>query len=251
MRWRYVCWPTTTRRTRPVTPRPNWWVRSSIDPVASQNRLVGQRLHHYLLTEKLGEGEDGVSCIWPMTYATGPPGGHQGSLPSVHPEHRASMVSACGGQAQAAAAQLAPRNQRRCMHSRSSTTISTSCPNTYPARPCATKWPPAQCHGRLLLDTGIDIAAALADGRHQGIGAGTSRPVSQSNVIRTADGRIKILDFGLARSCRAPRAAGKPRGLRPNRAWGPPGNPGVICRQSSFGEPRFSGRHLFVRGAAL
>ena len=50
--------------------------------------------------------------------------------------------------------------------------------------------------GRRLLDTGVDIASALAVAHQHGV---VHRDLKPENVIRTAEGRIKILDFGLAR----------------------------------------------------
>ena len=76
--------------------------------------------------------------------------------------------------------------------------------------------------GRLLLDTGIDIAAALAVAHQHGV---VHRDLKPENVIRTADGRIKILDFGLARvqSAQGGWEASRTRLTEPGALLGTPG----------------------------
>ena len=50
--------------------------------------------------------------------------------------------------------------------------------------------------GDQIIDTARDLAAALASAHAKGI---THRDLKPDNVMRTTDGRLKILDFGLAR----------------------------------------------------
>lgn len=50
----------------------------------------------------------------------------------------------------------------------------------------------------LLIESGIELANTLAHAHDQGI---IHRDLKPENVIRTVEGRLKILDFGLARFC--------------------------------------------------
>src|SRR5687768_4658866 len=48
----------------------------------------------------------------------------------------------------------------------------------------------------MIVATARDLASALASAHAKGI---THRDLKPENVMRTRDGRIKVLDFGLAR----------------------------------------------------
>ena len=80
----------------------------------------------------------------------------------------------------------------------------------------------------VLLDTLADIAAGLAAAHAAGI---VHRDLKPENIIRCPDGRIKILDFGLARM-----ATGHPRTtLQLTEASTAPGTPGYMSPEQLRG----------------
>ena len=109
-----------------------------------------------------------------------------------------------------------------------------------------------------IVATGRELAAALASAHAKGI---THRDLKPENVMRTPDGRIKILDFGLARMEGAgatltgalPGAmAGTPAYMAPEQIEGRPVGPAADV--FAFGVLMYEwicGRHPFQAGTPL
>lgn len=113
-----------------------------------------------------------------------------------------------------------------------------------------------------IVSTARDLGSALASAHAKGI---THRDLKPENVMRTRDGRIKILDFGLARIEPGPGGIaatltapvpggilGTPAYMSPEQIEGRPAGPAADV--FAFGLLMYewiSGRHPFQAGSAL
>lgn len=96
-----------------------------------------------------------------------------------------------------------------------------------------------------VLDTARQLAAALAAAHAAGI---THRDLKPSNVMRTVDGRIKILDFGLARQFDAAWAGGAPL---VTQAGAVVGTPAYMAPEQLNGQPADLRTDVFAFGVVM
>ena len=112
-----------------------------------------------------------------------------------------------------------------------------------------------------VLATARELASALASAHAKGI---THRDLKPENVMRTRDGRIKILDFGLARVDGPAGAANTVSGVVPGAVVGTPaymapeqiegrsvGPPADVFAFGVLMYEWISGRHPFLAGTVL
>jgi serine/threonine protein kinase len=113
-----------------------------------------------------------------------------------------------------------------------------------------------------IVSTARELASALASAHAKGI---THRDLKPENVMRTRDGRIKVLDFGLARVEPGPGGfaatltaplpggiAGTPAYMSPEQIEGrPAGPPSDVFAVGVLMYEWISGRHPFQAGSAL
>jgi serine/threonine protein kinase len=96
---------------------------------------------------------------------------------------------------------------------------------------------------RRVRDTGVDIAGALANAHEHGV---IHRDLKPENVVRGQDGRLKILDFGLARIA---SDAADPASI--TRDGGILGTPAYMSPEQIRGETLDGRSDLFALGAML
>jgi serine/threonine protein kinase len=100
-------------------------------------------------------------------------------------------------------------------------------------------------NGRDILRTARDLAEALASAHAKGV---VHRDLKPDNVMRAADGRLKILDFGLARLT-GPEAAGA--GAHPTQAGMLVGTPAYMSPEQINGQPVDARADVFAFGVLL
>ena len=96
-----------------------------------------------------------------------------------------------------------------------------------------------------ILRTARDVASALASAHAQGI---VHRDLKPENVMRTGDGRVKILDFGLAR---ADAPDDDPRAIRVTQAGVLVGTPGYMAPEQLNGERGGARADVFAYGVLI
>jgi predicted Ser/Thr protein kinase len=98
---------------------------------------------------------------------------------------------------------------------------------------------------REVVATGHELAAALASAHAHGI---THRDLKPENVMRTNDGRLKILDFGLARLATATSESLTARVTQPGMLVG---TPGYMAPEQLNGQPADARVDVFAFGVLL
>src|SRR5207247_1172829 len=95
-----------------------------------------------------------------------------------------------------------------------------------------------------VVRTARELAGALAAAHAKGI---THRDLKPENVMRTADGRLKILDFGLARidTPDASPSAGRPLATLPGVLLG---TPAYMAPEQLNGQPADARTDVFAYG---
>jgi len=156
------------------------------------DELLGRRLGPYSVTRKIGEGGMGVVYLAEDTRL-----GRQVAIKALAPRHtsdpqhrerlrREARIAATLSHPAIATVYALEEHAGNlyiiCEYVRGRTLLEEL---------SAGRLPPL-----LLLDTGIEVARALAAAHEQGI---IHRDLKPENVMRTPEGAIKILDFGLAR----------------------------------------------------
>jgi serine/threonine protein kinase len=96
-----------------------------------------------------------------------------------------------------------------------------------------------------IADTARQIASALASAHARGI---THRDLKPDNVMRGADGRLKILDFGLAR---IDVPSSDPRAVHATQPGAVMGTPGYMAPEQLNGQPADARTDVFAFGVTM
>jgi hypothetical protein len=97
---------------------------------------------------------------------------------------------------------------------------------------------------QMLLDISDGVAAAHARGI-------IHRDLKPENVFITTTGRVKVLDFGLAREGGAPREAGGATDVLPTEPWMVHGTVGYLAPEQAEGRPVSPATDVFALGCVL
>jgi eukaryotic-like serine/threonine-protein kinase len=107
--------------------------------------------------------------------------------------------------------------------------------------------------GRVSAEATIDIGTQIAEGLSSAHAAGIlHRDLKPQNVMLTPDGRVKILDFGLAKSLAARDS--DPDGMTLSKGTGVGtvlGTPGYMAPEQALGKPVDARADLFALGVVL
>jgi TolB-like protein/tetratricopeptide (TPR) repeat protein len=109
-------------------------------------------------------------------------------------------------------------------------------------------------HEQLSWRRAVEIATVLADGLASAHGAGiVHRDLKPENIFLTRDGRVKILDFGLARVEPARTVEGRTLSLKPDSTLPGAvlGTIGYMAPEQVRGEPADSRSDIFALGCVL
>jgi len=101
---------------------------------------------------------------------------------------------------------------------------------------------------RESVEYGIQIAHGLCAAHEKGI---VHRDLKPDNVFLTRQGRLKLLDFGLAKLLQDPREEAAPAGASSSSGSGLMGTPGYIAPERLEGQPTDRRVDIFALGAIL
>ncbi len=106
--------------------------------------------------------------------------------------------------------------------------------------------------GPLSWREGVEIAAAVADGLAAAVAKGiTHRDLKPENIFLTSDGRVKILDFGLARYRPKPLTPEETVAATETQAGTVMGTVGYMSPEQVRGEPAEAPSDIFSCGCVL
>ena len=201
-----------------ATDTPTHLVGAEVAEDTHTGSLVGQTLHQYVVTRQLGQGGMGVVYLADDTRLGRPVAIKALSREFTQDAERRERLrrearTAAGLSHPGIATVFALEEFGDDLYIVSEYVPGTTLRDEVTAGPSAVA---------ALLDTGIEIARALAVAHQQGV---VHRDLKPENVMRTTDGSIKILDFGLAR-VRNPESGWAASGTRltePGAVLGTPG----------------------------